>query len=1073
MIRASGRVLRWAGALVLMLALAGSVGVAALAWRLSQGPLPIDALARMMERRMNADERGMRITIGSAALAWEGFHGGVDRPLEVRVTNVHVYDTSAVEILALPEGQVSLGLRSLLLGRFEPRAIAASGLRITLTREADGAIALDLDTRRPEAGEAARAGETGQDLALLAELGLVPTAAGGPTPRFAGLRHVAVRNAEIRVTDRQLGASWTIPDAQLTLRRIAALGGTALDLTAAGSASAGAARLPLRLNARLDPDGRAVAELSFESAEPAAIAEALPGLAAMSAIGAPLSGTVSATRGADGTIEVGRLRATLGAGQVTLPGAAPLPVTSAAVTARYAPSGVTLEEARLTVPGTNGPSPTATVTATAAPSEGGAWRAEGRVTLDAIGAADLPVLWPEGVAMNERRWIVANITDGTARNLDVRIAGTIPATLDDLVPDRVEGGLSGEGLTVHYLRPMPPVVGVAATLRLGLSEIDIETKGGRLGAITVPEGRVRLLDLDTESNKAEVSLRIASSIPDAIAILSHPKLDLLSRRGAPPPGMTGAGEVDLAIAFPLLDALSIDDLDVTAKARAQEVRVPGILAGRDFEQGRVELAADRNGLTLSGTGRFGAIEVEVGGEMDFRSGPATQVVEKFSLRVPAQEGIASLFGLDAAPYLTGRAAVDATLETRRNGQGMAVARADLAQSRIAVAELGSEKPPGQPGSAEARLTLANGRLTGAEVTRLEAGEIGGRARFGLTREGALERIDITELRLGPSRLSGSVRLPPRAGGDYAVTLRAPVIDISRRAPDTAVSAEPAQAGVPPPSVSIDAAIDRLVIKPGHELVDVKGSGVHARGLIARADLSARAGERGTMRAQVTPEGSKRTLLLTADDAGAFLNAFDVLHSMAGGTLTVRGSYDDAQRGRPLTGEAELLDFRMREAPGAARVLQAMTLYGVLDLARGPGVSFTRAVSSFTLTEEVLTLRDARAYGASLGFTVRGRVERKAERLDLDGTIVPAYFFNSLLGHIPLIGRIFSPEQGGGLFAATYRIRGPLADPEVSVNPLAALTPGFLRGLFGNFDSGGQQAPGAMPPADTPDHLRGG
>jgi len=51
----------------------------------------------------------------------------------------------------------------------------------------------------------------------------------------------------------------------------------------------------------------------------------------------------------------------------------------------------------------------------------------------------------------------------------------------------------------------------------------------------------------------------------------------------------------------------------------------------------------------------------------------------------------------------------------------------------------------------------------------------------------------------------------------------------------------------------------------------------------------------------------------------------------------------------------------------------------------------------------------------------------------------------------VIGRLFSPERGSGLFAATYSIDGPLADPRVAVNPLAAMTPGFLRGLFHIFD----------------------
>ena len=79
--------------------------------------------------------------------------------------------------------------------------------------------------------------------------------------------------------------------------------------------------------------------------------------------------------------------------------------------------------------------------------------------------------------------------------------------------------------------------------------------------------------------------------------------------------------------------------------------------------------------------------------------------------------------------------------------------------------------------------------------------------------------------------------------------------------------------------------------------------------------------------------------------------------------------------------------------------------------------------------------------------------RERTVLDLDGTIVPAYFFNTLLGNLPLIGRLFSPEAGGGVFAATFRAQGPPEDAEITVNPLAALTPGFLRGLFGLPEAG--------------------
>jgi hypothetical protein len=207
---------------------------------------------------------------------------------------------------------------------------------------------------------------------------------------------------------------------------------------------------------------------------------------------------------------------------------------------------------------------------------------------------------------------------------------------------------------------------------------------------------------------------------------------------------------------------------------------------------------------------------------------------------------------------------------------------------------------------------------------------------------------------------------------------------------------------------------------------------------------------GPFQFAITPVNGVRRLSVSAADAGGLLLALDVDDKVQGGKLTVTGSYDDRNPGHMLAGSAVMTDFRIHGAPMLARLLKGMTLYGLVELAQGPGLGFSRLEAPFRWTGDLLQLHDARAFSPSLGMTAKGSLDLAAHTADLDGTIVPAYFFNSLLGHIPLIGRLFSPERGGGLFAATYTVRGSLDDPSVSVNPLAALTPGFLRGAFGLF-----------------------
>jgi len=147
------------------------------------------------------------------------------------------------------------------------------------------------------------------------------------------------------------------------------------------------------------------------------------------------------------------------------------------------------------------------------------------------------------------------------------------------------------------------------------------------------------------------------------------------------------------------------------------------------------------------------------------------------------------------------------------------------------------------------------------------------------------------------------------------------------------------------------------------------------------------------------------------------------------------------------------DYQVMKAPALARLLTVAALTGIVDLLSGDGIHFSTLEAPFTLTDGVLDLRDARASGTELGLTIKGQVDLDQDVVALEGTIVPAYAINSVLGHIPLVGSLFSAEKGGGIIAMNYSMRGPSADPSISVNPLSALTPGFLRKLFDIFDNG--------------------
>jgi hypothetical protein len=311
---------------------------------------------------------------------------------------------------------------------------------------------------------------------------------------------------------------------------------------------------------------------------------------------------------------------------------------------------------------------------------------------------------------------------------------------------------------------------------------------------------------------------------------------------------------------------------------------------------------------------------------------------------------------------------------------------------------------------------------------------------------------VAEGGFGISRFSGEVRRPERAGGPWQANLRGPLLDLR---PVLGTPGQPPPPATPDENglpLQLDLRFERMTMGEGRNVYATQARvRSDAAGLLREVRATGRTGNTGGGEFDLTlaPQNQHRLLRLTAADGGALLQAMDLTDSIRGGRLSVNANYDQLRPGAALTGTAELDQFVLRDAPALAKLLQAMTLYGLVEAMQGGnGLVFSRLVAPFSLTPEALTLTDARAFSASLGLTAKGKLLREKRIAAVEGTIVPAYMFNTLLGRLPILGRLFSPEAGGGLFAATYRVQGPLDDPTVTVNPLAALTPGFLRGLFG-------------------------
>lgn len=1046
---AAGQVARqahFAAHVLLGLLTALLLALAVVGWRFAQGPLDVPWLARLIEAEAVARDGATRLEIGRASIAWDGLRSAGLTPLQLRLSGVRLVGADGAMRAALPDAAVSLSLPWLLRGELAPRRLELREPRLRLARDAAGTLSVELGMPAAEAPP----GPAPLD-EILAEMMRAPNE---DTP-LGALALLAITGAHVTVEDAQLGLSWTLQDATIELRRMPA-GGVAGRFTA--TLGLGTARIPVAGSAEAQGQPAEIAlRLALPELHPAALAALAPPLAPLAALDAPTRLDVAVRLDGDGVVRSAGATLAAGAGALDLGGGRRVPLAGLDAVADWRPGAVRLARAALRLDGPGTPVLGVQGTAT---RDGERWRAEATLGLDALPLADLARWWPEGLGTGERDWILANVTAGVARNGSWRIAAEADAQLSEVTVTALSGTLDIADATVHWLRPIPPVEGAQGQARFGLDEVTVQVAAARQSGtqLVARDAVLRFLFGPDGSATTEMQIGLAGPVPDVLGVIQHPRLRLFERRPLQLRNPQGTLEGRLQLGFPLLNDLTVEQMHIAATGQLRQVRLADVVLGRGIERGQFEMAVDTAGLRLNGTATLAEIQARVAVEMDFRSGPATQVVSRETVTARADARQLAALGIASEEVVRGPVALEVRSERRRNGQGRVAIRADLREATLAIEPLAWAKPAGQNAGADAVLRLAGENLEAIESFRVEAPSLLLRGNAAFARGARLERVSINEGRVDESRFGGEARPPARPGAPWTITLRGQVLDLRRLMADEAPSSPPA--AEPGPAVAIDGRFERVRLGPERDLRGVEARVlVDGRGVLREGQLSGRAGSDGPFQARITPQGQGRTLQLSAEDAGGLLRAFGVLRHLQGGRLSVNATYAHNAPRAPLSGTAEMDDFSVLNAPGFGKLLQAMTLYGMVEALSGPGLSFVRLVAPFTLTPETLTLEEARAFSASLGLTAKGTLDRTRQRLAMEGTIVPAYMLNSLLGNIPLLGRLFSPETGGGLFAATWRLQGPLDDPQVSVNPLAALTPGFLRGIFG----GGTAQPEAPAP----------
>ncbi len=691
-------------------------------------------------------------------------------------------------------------------------------------------------------------------------------------------------------------------------------------------------------------------------------------------------------------------------------------------------------------------------------------------TVKNMPAKALSRLWPSFIAAPVRAWFLANVRGGTV----VSGKSVVNLTDRDLALMRAQRSVPDNHVRLDYqvadlaldiMPGVPPLTSITGsgvvtgdTSLFSVSHAEMEDSPGR--KLTLVDGTFNTPDTDPKPTPALIDAHITGNIDAVADILARDALKPFAN--VPIDAASFKGQVDghLNIALLLGDHVPPDSAKISVTATASNVVAERLIGKEGLTDTTLQRVADKTGIRAKSEGRMYGAPATI----DLRK-PAGNAPGEAVINLTLDEAARAKAGMSFGKSLTGIVSAHITTPLALGEKRQGAVELDFAKSGIDGVVPGFSKAVGKPGKATLSVTQKEGGGASLDNIVFEGGGLSLRGAAELDAAGGLTSARMSQVRLSPG---DDMKLDARQSADgLKLVVRGASVDARPflkwlSASDTASSKEPADKGK-----SLD--------------VDFHANVLTGQNKQALGNADIRFSRKGSSLRSLTVTGrlarvlarTKPVIVVKSGDAGDTLAFMDLYKRMLGGRLDATVSPGENR----MEGSATIHDFTLREDPN----LKQLATEGMGNQSRSTdsakidpaAVSFNKLEASFSKVGDKVTVRDGTLAGPAVGATVAGTLDFGRDQVDLEGTFVPLYGVNNLFSQIPLFGPILGGGEHEGLFGISYKITGPAASPVLSVNPLSAMAPGFLRKIFGALDNAAQAAAtqqldrGGSPPLASP------
>ena len=670
---------------------------------------------------------------------------------------------------------------------------------------------------------------------------------------------------------------------------------------------------------------------------------------------------------------------------------------------------------------------------------------------------DLEKYWPLKLAPKVRKWITSNIKKGIVSKANGQFKfthGDIKSIRENkhdkskikLADDAVKASVHVNGATVGYHSKYPKVNDVHATVNFTPYTMVANVDSGKIGESDVKNAKVTIDNMLKKPPTISIAGKYDGKIEDAIIFLKTAlgnkyKNDTLQSIY----NTSGSAQGDVFLSLPIKRKLKYDEMVLEINANTSNATLPAFLNGKDLTNTQFNVKFKDNKIDV--TGKAGLNLAQKNRILDFSYHKDIKLKKMAKLPDASYniKGIISpkdLANLKIAniPFIKNDFYFNINIDEKGKNKSFDLL-ANVKSAQISIPQISFEKKSGENGAisftghiAKDELDISNLKFKGDDFS------VYGKLTVDKN-SNEINSLDFNQVKFDKNDLSVSYK---KTASGFEAKASGKSVDIS-----SVISGENFKdTKDAKKSIAAQLDFDKIYMK-NNETIQQFTANIDCSAIICNSvNIYGKMHDDNFVAASIKSLGDRSSLLVESDNAGALIRGLGISKHIEGGRLNLESTFARSANGMKVAkGVIKIRNFVAVKTPLLGKMLTLASLKGIGDLLNNKGITFEKFEAPFTMVGGVITVKDAKTSGSSVGITAEGDINTLTGELDLKGAVVPAYAVNKILGKIPLVGNLLIGKKDEGIIATTYKIKGKYEDAKVSVNPLTILTPGFLRNIF--------------------------